>query len=204
MLSFALHAAEDRAERILDEAVAKLKADSGVQMEFEYSIFDADTELQFSDKGTLFIDSDKIVKGKECFALLMEQLKIWCNGSVQWNYSGQTNEIYITGANSEEAHNLSPLYIMQLYKSGYSCSLVEDTKYNVITLQPADSNGEFDKVVVTLDKKSLNPVKIVLLMNGNGSIEIVINNYKAGCKFSREQFTCPVKEFPEVEIVDMR
>ena len=204
MLSFALHAAEDRAERILDEAVAKLKADSGVQMEFEYSIFDADTELQFSDKGTLFIDSDKIVKGKECFALLMEQLKIWCNGSVQWNYSAQTNEIYITGANSEEAHNLSPLYIMQLYKSGYSCSLVEDTKYNVITLQPADSNGEFDKVVVTLDKKSLNPVKIVLLMNGNGSIEIVINNYKAGCKFSREQFTCQVKEFPEVEIVDMR
>lgn len=204
LFSIVSFAANEGGEKVLDLAVAKLKADAGVQMEFVYSVFDADASLLFSEKGTLLIDSDRAVKGKECFALLLEQLKIWCNGTVQWNYSGQTNEIYITDAESEEAQNLSPLYIMQLYKKGYSCSLKDEAGHSVITLLPAEGIGEFDKVIVTVDKATLRPVKIVLSMNGNGSTEIEINSYKTKCKLGSEHFTCPIKEFPNVEVVDMR
>lgn len=204
MLPLALYADNDKAVKVLDTAVAKLKSDTGVQMEFVYSVFDADASLQFSEKGILLIDSDRLVKGKECFALLLEQLKIWCNGTAQWNYSGQTNEIYITDADSEEAQNLSPIYIMQLYKNGYGCSMKEEAKRCVITLLPVDAEREFSQVVVTIEKESLKPVTIVLYMNGNGSAEIVMNNYKTGCAFNIKQFTCPLDEYPDAEVVDMR
>ncbi|MBQ5730254.1 MAG: outer membrane lipoprotein carrier protein LolA [Bacteroidaceae bacterium] len=204
LLPMMLYASNDGVEAVLDKAVAKLKADSGVQMEFEYSVYDADASLLFREKGSLLIDADKAVAGKECFSLLLEQLKIWCNGTVQWNYTGQTNEIYITDAESDEAQNLSPLYIMQLYKNGYRGSLKENVGANVITLLPIDNNGEFDKVQVTIDKESLQPVRIALSMNGNGSTEIVVKSYKAGCLFNSKQFVCPVNEFPDAEVVDMR
>ena len=204
LLPVALFAANDDAEKLLDKAVAKLKSDSGVQMQFEYSVYDADASLQYSEKGILLIDADKVAKGKECFALLLEELKIWCDGTVQWNFSGQTNEIYITDADSEEAQNLSPLYIMQLYKNGYSCSMKKEAEVNVVTLVSSDENSEFDKVEVTIDNASLRPMKMSLSMNGNGSTEIVMKNYKAGCNFTAEQFVCPVNEFPDVEVIDMR
>lgn len=204
LLPIALYASNDGAEKLLDRAVTKLKADSGVQMEFEYSVYDADASLLFQEKGTLLIDSDRAVKGKECFALLLNELKIWCNGTVQWNYTGSTNEIYITDADSEEAQNLSPLYIMQLYKKGYRGLLKKETAVTVVTLLSSDKNSEFDKVEVTIDNASLRPVKMLLSMNGNGSTEIVIKNYKAGCDFTAEHFVCPVNEFPDVEVIDMR
>lgn len=189
---------------LLDRAVERIKSDGGVQMNFEYSAYDAGGECLFTDRGVFYADCRSGDKGKERFALLLEELKIWCDGVQQWNYSAQTGEIYITAADSDEAQNLSPLYIMQLYKSGYSCSLIDEGANSVVTLLPTDENGELSKVVLYVNKKTLQPVKMQLFIGDNGRIDIAIKGYKGGLELKDEVFVCPVNDFPNVEIVDMR
>lgn len=192
------------AVRLLDRAVAHIKSDGGVQMDFEYSAYDADGERLFAEKGVFYADCRLEDKGKERFALLLDELKIWCDGVQQWNYSAQTDEIYITAADSDEAQSLSPLHIMQLYKSGYNCSLGQEDACSVVTLLPTDDSGEFSKVVIYINKATLQPVRMRLFMGDNGCIDIAIKSYKGGLEHEDETFVCPLKEYPNVEVVDMR
>ncbi len=199
-----LACADGGAVKLLDKAVAQIKADTGVQMDFEYSLYNANGERSVAEKGVFYADCSLEAKDKERFALLLEHLKIWCDGTRQWNYSGQTDEIYITDAESEEAQNLSPLHIMQLYKGGYKSSLSAEEAVNVVTLLPTDDNGEFGKVVLYIDKATLQPLKMQLDMGDNGCINIEIKKYKGGCKFADEIFVCPVNDYPNAEVIDMR
>lgn len=192
------------AVRLLDRAVAHIKSDGGVQMDFEYSAYDAGGEPLFAEKGLFYADCRLGDKGKERFALLLDELKIWCDGVQQWNYSARTGEIYITAADSDEAQSLSPLHIMQLYKSGYNCSLDNEGANDVVTLLPIDDSGEFTKVMIYINKVSLQPVRMRLFMGDNGRIDIAIKSYKGGLELKEATFVCPVNDFPNVEIVDMR
>lgn len=204
LLPYTLRANGDDAVKLLDKAVAQIKADGGVQMDFEYKVCDANGVSLFSEKGFLYIDNNTETKQNERFALHLEQLKIWCNGVVQWNYSAHTNEIYITDADSDEAQNLSPLHIMQLYKQGYNCLMKEKAAEVLVTLTPEDANVEFNEVTVHLAKNSLQPTRMVLDMGDNGTTEIIIKSYKGGCRFNDNQFECPLKQFADAEVVDMR
>ena len=204
LLPVALFAANDDAEKLLDKAVAKLKSDSGVQMQFEYSVYDADASLQYSEKGILLIDADKVAKGKECFALLLEELKIWCDGTVQWNFSGQTNEIYITDASSPEAQNLSPLYIMEMYRAGYSAVMDSVNGRTEVTLETSSPDNNINKVKLLFAASTLRLESMFIYMAGQGYIEVALDAYTAHCTFPAGVYECPLKDYPTAEVVDMR
>lgn len=198
-----LIAGEKEAVAVLDATVARIKADAGVQMDFKYTVYDADGSLLFADKGAFSMDDNSDGQKEQRYALLLEQMKIWCDGNRQWNYLADTNEIYITPAGSEEAQNFSPIYLMELYKNGYSCSLKEDGGKSVVTLVATDDENEFDEVEVHVDKATSRPVKLLLNMGDNGYTEIAISNYRAGCTFDKMLFVCPIEKFPGVEVIDM-
>ena len=97
--------AQDDAHKILDKAVARIKADAGVKMDFLITLYDFSGEEQYSDKGVLKIDGEK-------YALLSDQMKLWCDGETQWSYIASNNEIYISEPNADDARTFSPVHIM--------------------------------------------------------------------------------------------
>ena len=110
--------AQGSAEALLEKAVAVIKSDAAVQMDYDYTVYDDDGVIVYSDNGTMKLDNDR-------YSLVMENMKVWCDGKVQWSYMKDIDEVYITGADSEEAQNLSPLYIMEKYRENYSMALVD-------------------------------------------------------------------------------
>lgn len=190
------------ATRVLDNAVKKIKSDEKISMELELVVYDIDGSVAYTDKGSLFIDNSVATK-KERFALFLNSMKVWCNGKKQWNYMPQTNEIYITEADTQEAQMFSPVYIMQLYKQNYKSSIKRDGKYDVVTLVPNNEDEDYEDIVVYLDANTSLLDRIELSMGQGGSARIVVKNYKTGCDFDKSQFVCPVEHFPNAEIVDM-
>ena len=189
---------------LLDKAVEALRADSGVTMEFSYTAYDGNGDVLFTDKGTFCLDKKNPAHAVERYALLMQQLRVWNNGKCQWNYMAQTNEIYITSADSEEAQNLSPLYLMQLYKSGqYRCSAESSAQGSVVVLRSIDDASEFIEIKVFLSAKTMRLVKLQMLTSDGNSAVIVVDDYKHGCTFNDAIFECPLNEYPDAEVVDM-
>ena len=192
--------AQDDARKILDKAVATIKADAGVKMDFTITLYDFSGDEQYSDNGVLKIDGQK-------YALLSDQMKLWCDGETQWSYLASNNEIYVSEPNAEDARTFSPVHIMELYKEGYKSSIdkkLSTAKLDAVTLVANARGVEINNVTILLNKQTAQPERLKVVYENGTSADIEVNSYKAKCKFSTKEFRCREKDFRGVEFVDMR
>ena len=190
----------DKAEALLDKAVSAIKADAGVQMNFTIRMSDSSGEEMFDEKGVLKMDGDK-------FALLTDGMKLWCDGTAQWSYLAQNNEIYISEPNADDARAFSPVHLMELYKHGYRCAVDEKlatATEDAVTMTAIARGNDIKRVTVLLNKKSKQPARLVVLYDNGTTASIKVDSYKGKCKFSAKEFRCREKNFPGAEVVDMR
>ena len=189
--------AQNDATALLDRAVAALNADAALQMEYTYSLYDEDGTLVQQDCGIMKLDGKR-------YSLLMENLKVWCDGKSQWSYMRDIDEIYITDAASDEAQNFSPLFIMEKYRRECAATMQHKGSVTVVTLVADSPESQVDKVVLEFDKSLLRLVAMSVYIRQQGYIDVKLNNYASKCSFSDSVYSCPVENFPTAEVVDMR
>lgn len=198
ILPFAV-VAQDDAVALLDKIIADIKAGAALQQDYSYIVFDEDDAVVYSDKGVLKLDHER-------YALDMENMKVWCDGTTQWSYMKDIDEVYITDAGFEEAQNLSPLYIMEAYRANYTLELGEEQAgIRILTMKAKDADAEINELKLFIDMGE-PPVLtgMYIYMSGQGYAQIVLGESKRGCKFGKDTYRCQVKNFPTAEIVDMR
>ena len=184
------------ADAVLDKALAGLKADLPVRMDYVYEVLDDDRELLQGDKGVIYIDNNR-------YALLMQDMKVWCDGVSQWSYMREVDEVYITDADSDEAQNLSPLYVMEHYRDGYSVSAT--SKDGIVTVHlRAMGEGGVESVDLLISKDNNRLLSMVINMPAQGSVEVTLDGYVAKCGAGNDLFKCPLEQFSTSEIIDMR
>lgn len=189
--------AQETAEAFLDKAVKAMKDDSAVQMDYTYTVYDENGKVVQADKGILRLNGSS-------YSLLMDDMKVWCNGKVQWSYMSEINEIYITDASSPEAQNLSPLYIMEMYRAGYSAAMNSTNGRTEVTLETSSPDNNINKVKLQFDASTLRLESMFIYMAGQGYIEVALDAYTAHCTFPAGVYECPLKDYPTAEVVDMR
>lgn len=189
--------AQETAEAFLDKAVKAMKDDSAVQMDYTYTVYDENGKVVQADKGILRLNGSS-------YSLLMNDMKVWCNGKVQWSYMSEINEIYITDASSPEAQNLSPLYIMEMYRAGYSAAMNSANGRTEVTLETSSPDNNINKVKLQFDASTLRLWSMFIYMAGQGYIEVALDAYTAHCTFPADVYECPLKDYPAAEVVDMR
>lgn len=187
--------ADEKSKSILDKAVATIESSLPMTMSFCYEMFDDEGNLQVFDEGSLTIAENKK------YNVSLSFMKIWCNGVQQWNYMSQTNEIYITSADSEDVLMYSPLHIMKLYKNGYDCTLTQEGDDNIVTMK-AIGAAEIDALKLIISNSTMQ-MKTVEFYTPQGKINIKIKKYDKKCKVSDEDFICNTNEYPDAEIINM-
>ena len=191
--------AQDDAVALLDRIIADIKAGAALQQDYSYTVYDEDDAVVYSDKGVLKLDNER-------YALDMENMKVWCDGITQWSYMKDIDEVYITDAGSEEAQNLSPLYIMEAYRANYTLELGgEQAGIRILAMKAKDVDAEVNELrlhVYMGERPVLEGLEI--FMSGQGYARITLGESKRGCKFGKDTYRCRVKDFPTAEIVDMR
>lgn len=185
------------ADIVLDKALASIKADLPVRMDYDYKVFDDNTELLMNDKGIIYIDDNR-------YALLMQDMKVWCDGETQWSYMREINEVYITDAAADEAQNLSPLYVMEHYREGFSRSAVSKDGFTAVMLKAMNEDSDVESVLLLISEENYRLVSMIISMPGQGAVEIDLDGYVAKCGVVDDVFTCPLDDFREAEIIDMR
>ena len=185
------------ADAVLDKALASIKADLPVRMDYSYRVVGEDNELLQGDKGIIYIDANR-------YALLMQDMKVWCDGETQWSYMREIDEVYITDASADEAQNLSPLYVMEHYRDGYSVAVADKGGIAAVKLQSTAEDGDVECVELHIEKSNNRLVAMFIYMLGQGCVEVRLDGYVANCGVSGDVFTCPLDDFRDVEVIDMR
>ena len=185
------------ANAVLDRALAGLKKDLPVRMDYDYEVYDGDGEVLQRDKGIIYMDNNR-------YALLMQDMKVWCDGATQWSYMREVDEVYVTDADSDEAQNLSPLYIMQYYREGFSASAVSKGGVVTVTLQSMDGDSDVESVQLMILESDYRLASMIVSMPGQGSVLVKLDGYVAKCGVEDDVYRCPVDAFAGCEIIDMR
>jgi len=192
--------AQNSAEKLLKKTVSKLEKDGGISMSL-------DAEIK-NDDNTDRIDLVLKMSGT-CFLVEEDDNLMWFDGKTLWrgnDFGNGIEEIYITEPTQDEKARYDIISLLSKHQ-GFSVS-GNGTDTFVLTASNSERSVEgIRTVAVKVDPKTyvLKTIDVVFAQElGNISATVTVNEYNPDQKFDNKVFTCPVKEYKDAEIIDLR
>ena len=191
--------AQNSAEKLLQKTVSKLQKDGGITMTL-------DAEIRY-EHGTDRVDLVLKMSGNSFYAQ-EDDNTMWYDGKTLWNgkdFGSGIEEIYITSPSPEEKARYDIVTLLGKHQ-GFSVS-GNGTDTFVLTAANAERSVEgIRKITVKVDSDA-TPKSIQIEFDqelGNISAKVQITDYKANQKYDKSTFTCPVSDYKDAEIIDLR
>ena len=191
--------AQNNAEQLLQKTVSKIQKDGGICLTM-------DVETRF-ESGTDRTDITlKMADG--CFVAREDEFTLWFDGKTIWNakdFGQGIEEIYITEPTPEEKARYDVINLLGKHK-GFSVS-GNGTDTFILTAANAERSVEGIRKITVQVGSDATPKSMQIEFDqelGNITATVQITDYKANQKYGKSTFTCPVKEYKDAEIVDLR
>ena len=192
--------AQNSADKLLQKAVSKLEKDGAISMAL-------DAEVK-SDNGTDRIDIILKMSGTSFFVQEDDNL-MWFDGKTLWrgnDFGSGIEEIYITEPTPQERARYDIINLLGKHQ-GFSVS-GNGTDTFILTASNDERSVEGIRTVTAkVDPKTyvLKTISINFAEElGNISATVLVNEYNPGQKFDKKVFTCPLKDYKDAEIIDLR
>ena len=192
--------AQNSAEKLLQKTVSKIQKDGGITMTM-------DAEVKY-EHGTDRIDLVLKMSGNNFYAQEDENL-MWFDGKTLWrgnDFGDGIEEIYITEPTPEEKARYDIVNLLGKHQ-GFSVS-GNGTDTFTLTASNAERSVEgIRSVTVQVDPDTyvFRNLSVSFAEElGNISARVRVTDYKAGQKFDKSTFTCPVSDYKDAEIIDLR
>lgn len=191
--------AQKNAEQLLQKTVSKIQKDGGISLAL-------DVETRF-ESGTDRTDVTlKMADG--CFMAQADEFTMWFDGKTLWNgkdFGDGIEEIYITEPTPDEKARYDVVGLLGKHK-GFSVS-GNGTDTFILTASNAERSVEgIRKITVKVDFNAL-PQSLQIEFDqelGDITATVRITDYKPAQKYDKSTFTCPVRDYKDAEIVDLR
>ena len=177
------------AKAVLDKAAGTITAQSGVKANFKM------TTANGSTSGTIAI------KGKKFYATT-PQAKVWFDGKTQWTYLKNNDEVNVSNPTEAQLQAINPYNFINLYKSGYNCTLNKAGKDYIVHLTASSKDKKIRELFITVNKSSYQPTQVKLLQGTKWTIFDITDLKKQN--ISDSQFRFNAKDFPQAEVIDLR
>lgn len=146
---------------------------------------------------------------KECFVIDIALFRLWFDGTTLWtmNTMNGYEEIYVTSPDKEEAALFNPINIFKQPGLTVTTNADKDGLKSISVTSQQLVIGDINLQLEILYNPTTYRIERVTGMdrfNQSQNIAIAIKNYKSGLELNKETFQCPVSNYPDAEIVDMR
>ncbi len=154
------------------------------------------------------LKGDVTVKGSK-YKLKVAGQEIYNDGKLMATYIKETNEVNLQDFDPADAGGLDPTKIYSAYKKGYKYAYIQEKKVgtravDVIELTSTSKNSQVAKVQLWIDKldKTIKTWKII--QNNGNSIDYKVDQFQPNVAVTDNFFTFNAKQYPGVEVVDLR
>lgn len=201
VLSPLLATAQD-ATAILDKAAAAYENSNGLTAHFTMQTRSEVQKVQESFEGTVDIKGDK-------FLLKTPDMVTWFDGTTQWAYVERNEEVNVSTPAGEELQATNPALLLRSYKKGFTAQYKgESTAPNGkaaydIELQPK-KRGDIVRVALQIEKFSSLPASIAVYSKNGISSTIRIHKMETGVNQPDSYFVFNQKNYPQVDVIDLR
>jgi outer membrane lipoprotein carrier protein len=191
---------DPEAKKVLDGVSAKFKTYKSVKAKFLLKIENASGKNLGTKTGTVYMKGTK-------YRISVTGQEIYCDGSNVWTYDKASKEVTINKVDPS-ANSITPQKLFTnfydkdfLYKLNGNVTIAGKTVQEV-ELTPIDKTKAFHKVLVYVEKSVINTTK-VFEKTGN-RYTYSVNNMATNATIADATFNFDVKQYPGVEVVDLR
>lgn len=147
-----------------------------------------------------------LMKGNK-FHLTMGENEVYYDGTTQWVYSEENNELTISNPTSDDLAGTNPLLILKQFKRTCTLQFYDKESYKegyVIVFYPKEEHSEIRKLIVTLRKDTTLPVKLVLEASRGNVTTLVLTNLQHNLTIDEKKFSVSSQQYPNSIINDLR
>ena len=196
--AFALCCTAQTATEILDKTAKQLENSGGIEACFKATSLRGTTE-RTTTSGTFYVKEDKI-------KIISDDANIWFDGKTQWSLYANSDEVNVSNPTEEELQSINPYTFINFYKHGFDHTMSVTTyngkscyKVRMIPQNPLS----IKEMRIVIDQKTFLPYSIQIQQNNDYFI-ISIKEIKTHNKWKDSFFRFNEKEFPNVEVIDLR
>jgi outer membrane lipoprotein-sorting protein len=147
------------------------------------------------------------VKGDK-FRMALPEQEVINNGATIWTYLPEAKEVNIDNydPNSED---INPSKIHEVYKKGYKYLYLQDkTEGGVlceeVDLVPEKKEAQYFKIKMYINKKEKTVQSFILFDKGGNRYKYTISKFVPNAKIEDTYFSFDPKNYPGVEVIDLR
>lgn len=192
-----------KAKTILAEVSKKYKSYQVVKATFSFTIDNPKAKIKNTEHGTLYVKANA-----NKYKMIMDERELISDGKNQWTHLIADQEVQLTEVdNSSDA--LNPAQIFTLYEKGFNPLYTGEKKtgskvYQTIELTPVDKRKSYSKVILSIDKAAKQIAKVLVMEKDGSKYTYQVKSFVPNVKVPESTFTFNTKEYPGVEVVDLR
>jgi outer membrane lipoprotein carrier protein len=192
--------ARKTSEEILKQVSETTKSFTSIRIAFTYNMDNASAKVHESESGVLTVKGDK-------YKLDIAGQKVISDSKTSWTYISEANEVQINTV-EEDPNALTPTKLLTSYSEDYKSRLVNEITKDgraqyVIELKP-NAEKNFTNVEMTVDKELYRITRIAIQDKSGNTFTYIVNKWETNVTVSDADFTFNAKDFPGVEVIDMR
>jgi outer membrane lipoprotein carrier protein len=200
--SNSLGKSDSDAKKILDNVSAKFKTYKTVEAHFTLKIANSAGKIMGSKTGTVNMKDSR-------YRISVPGQEIYSDGTNIWTFDKSTNEVQITKFDPSTNTITPQKMFTNFYDKDFLYKLNGESKQGnkviqEIELTPVDKTKTFFKVLVDVDKKTQSIVSTKVFQKTGDRYNYIITSMKTNINVPDGLFVFNAKDYPKVEVIDLR
>jgi outer membrane lipoprotein carrier protein len=152
-------------------------------------------------KGKITVKGDK-------FRMVLPEQEVINNGATIWTYLPEAKEVNIDNYDPT-SEDINPSKIHEVYKKGYKYLYLQDktdggVMCEEIDLVPEKKDAQYFKIKMFINKKEKTVQSFTLFDKGGNRYKYTVSKFTPNAKIEDSFFTFDPKNYPGVEVIDLR
>ena len=186
------------AKKILDAVSAKFKTFKSVQSKFTLKIENSSNKVMGNKTGTVFMKGTK-------YRIKVADQDIYCDGANVWTVDPASKEVTISKLDASNNTITPQKLFTNFYDKDFLYKLNSDAKgIQEIELTPIDKSKLFHKVIVFINKATQTIVSTKIFEKAGNRYTYTVSGMDTKSNIDDATFVFNLKNYPGMEIVDLR
>ncbi|WP_051349933.1 LolA family protein [Dyadobacter alkalitolerans] len=162
----------------------------------------------YTPEGGKPLKGEATVKGTK-FRLKMAGQEIFNDGKLMATYIKETNEVNLQDFDPTATGDLDPTKIYTAYKKGFKYAFLKEQKagtktLEVVELTPTKKESQVNKVQIAVNKTDKSISSWTIFQKNGQEVTYTLNDFKPDVTVADSYFAFNAKQYPGVEVVDLR
>lgn len=192
--------AQKSADDLIKQVVDKTRALKNLKIDFVYSMVNEKASINETKSGILYINGD-------AYRIELDGQLVISDGKTVWTYLEDSNEVMVSNTgDGDEA--MTPSTLLTSYYKDYKTTFINDkqnTSKGLKTIELKPTTGKkFSKMQLGISESKLQLMNLSIFDNGGNVFTYDLSKMVADSNLSANFFQFNPKQYPGVEVVDMR